>query len=582
MNPGEHIGKRYRIERLLGEGGMGRVYLAYDETLEKQVALKTLLPALVSDRRAVAQLKREVRTAQELRHPNICATYDFQETGEQPFIVMEYVQGETLTNFIYDQPGHRCSAEQFASLSRQIMGAVGAAHQAGVVHRDLKSLNVMVTADGTIRIMDFGIAAMLKETYSRSTGASISLSIHYASPEQIRGEAPTVMMDVYSMGCIFYEMLTGSPPFTRGDILYQQLSVAPSAMEGVPPAVAAMVMGFLEKESGKRLRIADFEGGQDARTVKVAAAGPVRTAPPDPSKDRVSAPAVESAPVAGSAGRKPMGAPYILLAGAAFMVVFGLWIWSSVPPPKPKVAGDGRELRDGIAKVAGDGRKLRDGIAKVAGDGRKLRDGIAKVAGDGREWRDGIVQRWVPGGEYQMGCSPGDNECFGDEKPSRRVRINGFWMQESEVTQDAYERVMGENRSRFKGSQLPVESVTWYEAKSYCAKAGLRLPTEEEWEYAARGGTTGSRYGELNEVAWHDGNSGKRTHEVKGKTANRYGLYDMLGNVWEWTASDHDAETKTLRGGSWYYIPLFTRASNRYRFVPVIRNINVGFRCLGD
>jgi len=554
MNPGEHIGKRYRIERLLGEGGMGRVYLAYDETLEKQVALKTLLPALVSDRRAVAQLKREVRTAQELRHPNICATYDFQETGEQPFIVMEYVQGETLTNFIYDQPGHRCSAEQFASLSRQIMGAVGAAHQAGVVHRDLKSLNVMVTADGTIRIMDFGIAAMLKETYSRSTGASISLSIHYASPEQIRGEAPTVMMDVYSMGCIFYEMLTGSPPFTRGDILYQQLSVAPSAMEGVPPAVAAMVMGFLEKESGKRLRIADFEGGQDARTVKVAAAGPVRTAPPDPSKDRVSAPAVESAPVAGSAGRKPMGAPYILLAGAAFMVVFGLWIWSSVPPPKPKVAGDGRELRDGIAKVAGDGR----------------------------EWRDGIVQRWVPGGEYQMGCSPGDNECFDNEKPSRRVRINGFWMQESEVTQDAYERVMGQNPSVFKGSQLPVESVTWYEAKSYCAKAGLRLPTEEEWEYAARGGTTGSRYGELNGVAWYDGNSGNRTHEVKGKTANRYGLYDMLGNVREWTSSDYDGNRKTLRGGSWGNVPQDSRASGRVGVGPGERGDYGGFRCLGD
>jgi len=262
-----------------------------------------------------------------------------------------------------------------------------------------------------------------------------------------------------------------------------------------------------------------------------------------------------------------MGAPYILLAGAAFMVVFGLWIWSSVPPPKPKVAGDGRELRDGIAKVAGDGRKLRDGIAKVAGDGR--------------EWRDGIVQRWVPGGEYQMGCSPGDNECDSDE-PSRRVRINGFWMQESEVTQDAYERVMGQNPSVFKGSQLPVESVTWYEAKSYCAKAGLRLPTEEEWEYAARGGTTGSRYGELNGVAWYDGNSGNRTHEVKGKTANRYGLYDMLGNVREWTSSDYSENSKTLRGGSWVNVPQFARASFRYRGVPGERVSNNGFRCLGD
>jgi formylglycine-generating enzyme required for sulfatase activity len=156
-----------------------------------------------------------------------------------------------------------------------------------------------------------------------------------------------------------------------------------------------------------------------------------------------------------------------------------------------------------------------------------------------------------------MGCSAGDGECYENEKPGRDVVIpNGFWMQESEVTQGAYERVIGSNPSSFKGSNRPVEQVSWYEAKTYCERVELRLPTEAEWEYAARGGTAGARYGKLEAVAWYGGNSGNQTHEVKGKDPNAHGLYDMWGNVSEWTASDYDVgQSKTLRGGSWYYGP---------------------------
>jgi len=174
----------------------------------------------------------------------------------------------------------------------------------------------------------------------------------------------------------------------------------------------------------------------------------------------------------------------------------------------------------------------------------------------------------------------------------------GFWMGETPVTQEAYKLVTGKDPSHFKGEQLPVENVNWNEARSYCQAAGMRLPTEAEWEYAARAGTSGSRYGELDKIAWYDKNSGGRTHPVKEKLANKFGLYDMLGNVWEWVADFYadkysaDAQRdpvgpasgqyRALRGGSWYDHARNARASYRFRYVPEIRSNHFGVRCAGN
>jgi len=180
--------------------------------------------------------------------------------------------------------------------------------------------------------------------------------------------------------------------------------------------------------------------------------------------------------------------------------------------------------------------------------------------------KDGQRYVWIPPGSFMMGCSPFDNECDNDEKPVREVEITkGFLLGETEVTQAAYERVSGSNPSHFKGPDLPVETVNWENARDYCAAIGGRLPTEAEWEYAARAGTTSSRYRDLDEVAWYARNSGQQTHAVKGKKANPWGLYDMLGNVWEWTADAYDSNAKTLRGGSWSDYPRNLRVSDRVR-----------------
>jgi formylglycine-generating enzyme required for sulfatase activity len=215
--------------------------------------------------------------------------------------------------------------------------------------------------------------------------------------------------------------------------------------------------------------------------------------------------------------------------------------------------------------------------------------------------KDDLMYVWIPPGTFRMGCSPGDNECNDDEKPAHSVTISkGFWMGQTPVTQAAYQRVTGANPSDFHGDRLPVENVTWEEAAAYCTAVGMRLPTEAEWEYAARAGSTASRYGDVDAIAWYTGNSRYQMHEVGQKQPNAWNLYDMLGNVWQWTADWYDAgyymqspsqdprgpssgSYRAGRGGSWIVSAESVRASVRYFNGPNLREFDYfGFRCVGE
>ena len=199
--------------------------------------------------------------------------------------------------------------------------------------------------------------------------------------------------------------------------------------------------------------------------------------------------------------------------------------------------------------------------------------------------KDGLVYVRIVPGKFSMGCSAGDNACFSWEKTIREVVVhNGFWIGQTEVTQRAYLQVMGTNPSRYRGDRLPVDQVSWYKARQYCQAVGMRLPTEIEWEYAARGGTVTVRYGSLDDVAWHDGNSEDRTHQVGAKKPNSYGLYDTLGNVWEWTEDAHpgDPRKKVLRGDSFFNRAEHVRVSDRLWALPDTAHRVMGVRCAGD
>jgi formylglycine-generating enzyme required for sulfatase activity len=209
-----------------------------------------------------------------------------------------------------------------------------------------------------------------------------------------------------------------------------------------------------------------------------------------------------------------------------------------------------------------------------------------------------------------MGCSPEERECGDNDQPAHRVRITkAFEIGKYEVTQAQWEAVMGGNPSEFKGPDRPVEQVSWNDIQEFLTSLNrrndgyrYRLPTEAEWEYAARAGTTGEHYGNLEAIAWFGRNSGDQTHPVGRKQPNAWGLYDMLGNVWEW-CQDWYGEThyrelakspavdpsgpprgeyRVLRGGSWYKYLWFLRASSRFRERPSGRYRHAGFRCVRE
>jgi formylglycine-generating enzyme required for sulfatase activity len=201
--------------------------------------------------------------------------------------------------------------------------------------------------------------------------------------------------------------------------------------------------------------------------------------------------------------------------------------------------------------------------------------------------KDGLTYVWVPPGRFMMGCSPGDTLCDSDEIPQREVTIaKGFWIGQTLVTQAAYRRVTGHNPSFHQGNeQFPVERVKWGDALRYCTAVGMRIPTEREYEYAARGGNPAVRYGDLDAIAWYRDNSGGRTHEVATKLPNGFKLYDMLGNVWEFTSDPYKPEDPiyvAMRGGSWFTSAKSMRVSIRGFDVADRGRTFSGFRCAGD
>ena len=214
---------------------------------------------------------------------------------------------------------------------------------------------------------------------------------------------------------------------------------------------------------------------------------------------------------------------------------------------------------------------------------------------------DGLTYVWIPPATFRMGCSSDDAQCNGNETPHSVKLTKGFWIGQTPVTQAAYQKLTGKNPSTFKGDQLPVESVSWDEAKAYCEAVKMRLPTEAEWEYAARGGSTAPRYAPLAQIAWYSANSGGKTHEVGRKQANGFGLYDTLGNVWEWVSDwygpydTNDAvdpkgprtgHVRILRGAAFGLDESFVRVSYRSWYDPGYHSwgdgyVN-GFRCAGN
>jgi eukaryotic-like serine/threonine-protein kinase len=260
------LGGRYELDGIVGRGGMAEVYRARDLRLDRVVAVKTLREDLARDQTFQARFRREAQSAASLNHPSIVAVYDTGEdnTGMShvPFIVMEYVDGRTIRDLLRDD--RRLLPERALEITDGVLRALDYSHRAGIVHRDIKPGNVMLNRQGEIKVMDFGIARAVADTQATMTQtAQVIGTAQYLSPEQARGERVDSRSDLYSVGCLLYELLTGRPPF-MGDspvaIAYQHVRenpVPPSRLDPeLPPWADAIVLRAMEKDPNDRYQSA--------------------------------------------------------------------------------------------------------------------------------------------------------------------------------------------------------------------------------------------------------------------------------------------------------------------------------------
>ena len=513
----------FEIIKKLGEGGMGSVYLAKDKMLARKVAIKFLNPLLTADQQFVERFQQEAKVHASLMHTNIVSLHAFFEEEGNYYMIMEYARGETLKSII--QKTGLIPDQRAIKIMSQILEGVGYAHQKGIVHRDLKPSNIMLDENDAVKIMDFGIAKVLGDRGMTKTGTKMG-TIYYMSPEQIRAAKDIDQRtDIYSLGIVLYEMLTGKLPFNTNtesdyevmnEIVLGSIGDPRTIVNNISEQTALVVQKMCEKKKDNRY-VTCYQCGEDFtnREVKI-----------DQPRIYAKAPKIE--------------APK-----------------QKIESPKPKVFIEPEMVL-------------------------------------------------IEGGSFQRESS----NALGLFKKTHTVTLNSFYIGKYPITQKEWEAIMGKNPSHFKGDNLPVESVSWTDAQNFLTKLNkntgqkYRLPTEAEWEYAARGGNkskgykySGSNY--INEVAWHFGNSKLKTHSVGSKNPNEIGIYDMSGNVCEWCSDWYDGNYyktspgnnpqgpssgayRVLRGGSWNSYDDLCRSAYRNRSNPDNRVSNVGFRVVQD
>ena len=224
---------RYELDQIVGRGNMSEVYRGYDKILNRIVAIKTLHADLARNEYFLARFRREARSAASLRHPNIVAVYDYGEDSfvAVPFIVMEFVDGRTVHDLLQD--GHRLLPERSLEIVDSVLDALDYSHRTDIVHRDIKPGNVIISRQGEVKVMDFGLARAISDAEATVT-YPVTGTVQYLSPEQARGERVDARSDLYATGCLLYELLTGRPPFSGDsslDIAYQHIRENP-----IPPA----------------------------------------------------------------------------------------------------------------------------------------------------------------------------------------------------------------------------------------------------------------------------------------------------------------------------------------------------------
>src|SRR5215468_2607906 len=267
----EVLGERYQLQNPIGRGGMATIYRGHDMRMDRVVAIKVLREVYSTDPKFVTRFQREAKAASALQHPNIVQVYDYGQSDGNYYIVMELVEGTDLRRYLRSRG--ILDIDRAIIIAHDIALGLGAAHRRGIVHRDVKPQNILVGRDGSIKLTDFGIASVYKDINAErltTTGMTLG-TVQYYAPEQAQGEIVTPAADVYALGIVMYEMLTGHPPFD-GDspvaVAMQHIQDPPTPPSqlnpSIPPALEEIIMRCLEKVPKMRFR----DGSQLARALE--------------------------------------------------------------------------------------------------------------------------------------------------------------------------------------------------------------------------------------------------------------------------------------------------------------------------
>jgi eukaryotic-like serine/threonine-protein kinase len=622
-----------------GEGGMGELYLGRHTRLAREVIIKTIRTEDFSPRQIEHlrdRLEREAFIQSQLDHQNIVRVYDFVALGDTTCIVMEYVPGRDLRKMIARETGP-IAAQRALKLFKQVLAAIdyahhfiyldksGARHQ-GIIHRDLKPANILVTPDDVVKVTDFGIVKVRGVKGGTQMGFNPGTP-EYMSPEQARGRELDQRSDIYSLGVVLYEMLTGHVPFEgdgsgtsdyeirRGHI---EMPVPPLATyyPGISPELEKVVLKSLEKNPDDRYQTAQqfcetIEDFEDTGTARItgrmigARQTVIHEGRGTGRQQLADAPTVGIGDtVLTDPSRSSSGIPsYTVAANAANNSANNAAGHDFDNYPRSNVANRPQEQKSKLPLIVSIAAVLlvSAGVAywltKSVTNSGSTNPPPATVP-------QGMIS--IPGGEFTMGRDDGSEY----EKPAHKVTVAPFLIDKHEVTNEQYaDFVRLTNRTAPKhweeGSytpgeaNFPVTNVSWFDARDYCQSRNKRLPTEEEWEFAARG-KENLLYPYGNE--WKPQfSSASPSLQQLGKLsavgsypdgASPFQVFDMAGNVAEWTASDYrpypnstakpDEGNKIIRGGSFQNLPSQQTTTDRRFNLPARTFDYIGFRCAKD
>ena len=636
---------RYRVDEFIGGGGPGLVYKVRDLEMNTDLAMKVLNMDPELDSISATLFRREAKAYSALAHPNIVRYFGIEKYDDVYFMLLDYIDGDSLAN-ILAKPGNRpFPGLETLVVYKAVCSALGYAHMNSVVHCDIKPGNILVDKGGKVYLTDFGIARHMEST---ATDIGSAGTIAYMAPEQFRQEPVNAATDVYALGIVLFEMLVGQKPFrptdkstsghsrTSRELLEEaHLSEEPpyptKLRPEIPQAVSQVILKSLQKDPSKRyqstgelfsalclacgVRKEDVKDRISQKYVTGGSPPPPPRPPTDPRQPHES---------------KQYRHPPIWFFALCFLVVTGVILYLVLSPPPPPLPPPAATQTSPLPLPSPTYTVINEPPFGTATNIPTIPN--PKKTNTSPVSTDGMRMIYIPEGEFVMGSRNCSNartyEC-----PSHSVYLDSYWIDETEVTNEMYRKCETDrvcvppktqssaSHSYYYGnsqfSDYPVIYVDWYQANDYCQYVGKRLPSEAEWEKAARGDLEYSYpwgdifqcdYGNFDDDRVFDGDFVPGGPDCDGYTdtspvgsypggESPYKVLDLSGNVWEWVQDYYGYYDRSddynpsgprsgievvLRGGSWTNDMDLARTTFRAHNEKTFVNNDIGFRCVKD